>query len=155
MRFTGHFTGAKLDLGVYKQHLREHMEIQLRRVAKIWLSAVTGRVPVWSGMARGSLLVLAEMIGGRIVIAPVSGVASRIPQGRALGTAEEKLGPNDFTIEISTSVPHYVVQEYKNVNVSRSAPWLSFEAGAVAYNQAVKTAFLPPPVYTPIRIKAI
>ncbi len=153
MKFTGHFTGIKLDLNAYKRQFNKHMEEQLHRVARAWLGAVTGRVPVWSGMAQASLLILSEMIGGRIIIAPVANI-NRIPQGRALGTAKPKYGPNDFTIEISTSVPHYVLQEYRNVGISKSAPWLSFEAGAAAYRVTAQTATLPAPIYKPVKIKA-
>ncbi|GAG59837.1 unnamed protein product, partial [marine sediment metagenome] len=141
MKFTGHFTGIKLDLEKYRQRLRDHMVVELHNIAKIWLSAVTGRVPVWSGMSQGSLLKLSEMVGGRIVISPL--VSSRVPKGRALGTAKPTYGPNDFIIEISTAVPHYVLQEYENVGISKSAPWLSFAAGASAYHQAVRTTRLP------------
>jgi len=128
MKFTGHFTGIKLDLRAYRQLLNEHMKTQLHEVARAWLRAVTGRVPVWSGMARASLLILSEMIGGRIVIVPVANI-NRIPMGRPLGTATPTYGPTDFTIKISTFVPHYVLQEHQNVGVSKSAPWQSFEAG--------------------------
>jgi len=97
-------------------------------------------------MARGSLLELAELISGRILIQPK--VASRIPLGRALGTAEQI----DFILTITTEVPHYVLQEYKNVGVSRSAPWLSFESGAIAYREAVKETKIPPLILKSIKL---
>ena len=143
MKFTGYFTGAKLDLSAYRRRLEQHLDQELQKTAKIWLGAVTGRVPVWSGMARGSLLELAELIDGRILIQPK--VASRIMQGRTLGTVQQ----TDFIITITTTVPHYVEQEYKNVGVSKSAPWLSFQAGAAAYRQAAQSVRLLKPIYTP------
>lgn len=139
----------KLDLTAYKAKLDSYLEAELQRVAKIWLAGVTGRVPVWSGMARASLLFLAEMVGGRIAIAPVAGAPNRIPRGKAMGTAQ-RLGP--YLIEVSTKVPHYVLQEYHNVGVSKSAPWLSFPNGAIAYRQAVKSVKLPRPDFVKVKL---
>lgn len=153
MKFTGHFTGIKLDRKGYEKRLKEHLIVQLHDLAKVWLSAVTGRVPVWSGMSQGSLLKLSEMVGGRIVISPVA--SSRIPAGRALGTADPTYGPKNFIIKISTAVPHYVLQESENVNVSKTAPWWSFAAGALAYRRASLNVTLPQPILKPVKIKKI
>lgn len=150
MRFTGHFTGAKLDLSIFQRRLEAHLKDELQRITKVWLHAVTGRVPVWSGMARASLLNVAIEIGGSIVIAPV--VKSRIYLGQPMGTVESIYGPNDFIIKISTTVPHYVLQEDVNVGVSRSAPWRSFATGALAYRNAVQTVTLPLPTFKPVKI---
>ena len=120
-------------------------------VTDAWLKAATGRIPVWSGMARASLLNVAAEIGGSIVIQPRA--KSRISQGVPMGTVTPKYGPDDFTITISTSVPHYVLQEYTNVGVSKSAPWRSFDAGIAAYRAAVLTVELPQPVLKPVGIK--
>lgn len=149
MKFTGHFTSVKLDLRAYQALLEEHLRNELQRVTKVWLHAVTGRVPVWSGMARASLLNVAAEIGGSIVIQPI--VKSRIPLGQPMGTVKPNYGPTDFTIEISTSVPHYVTQEYTDVGISKSAPWRSFEAGASAYRAAAQTVVLPPLTFKPKR----
>ena len=145
MKFTGQFTGAKLDLFSYEKKMNLYLEKNLYMAANNWLQAVTGRVPVWSGMARGSLLELTELIGGKLAITPR--VASRIPEGEALGTAEQE----DFIITIITKVPHYTLQEYKNVGVSGSAPWHSLKNGATAYKEIVKNIKLPRPKYKVIK----
>ena len=141
MKFTGHLTGAKLDLQAYKSELDKYLEKVLRQAANAWLRGVTGRVPVWSGMAKASLLELSEMVNGNVVITPR--VKSRIPLGRSLGTAVR----DDFTITITTKVPHYTLQEHTNVGVSRSAPWQSLQRGAEYYKQVEVT--LPKPVFKP------
>lgn len=150
MKFTGHFTGAKLDLTAYQRRVEAHLKNELQRVTIAWLRAVTGRVPVWSGMARASLLNVAVEIGTHIAIAPI--VKSRMYLGQPMGTVEADYGL-DPTIRISTSVPHYVLQEYKNVGISKSAPWRSFAAGAVAYNSTARTVQLPPLIFKPKRIR--
>jgi hypothetical protein len=151
MKFTGHFTGAKLDLNAYQSRLREHLTSELQRVTEAWLQATTGRVPVWSGMARGSLQKVAEAIGKSIVIRNL--VKSRIALGRQLGIVEPTYGPTEFTMAINLSVPHYTLQEFTNVGVSKSAPWRSFDAGALAYREAVRSVILPQLIYIPIKIK--
>jgi len=153
MKFTGHFTGAKLDLSAYQRRLEAHLAHELQRIARTWLRAVTGRVPVWSGMARASLLNVAVEIGTSIVIAPVA--KSRVSLGQPLGMVTSTYGPNDFTIRITSTVPHYVLQEYTHVGVSKSAPWRSFAAGAIAYRAVAQTVMLPPLVIKPVKIKAI
>ena len=137
--------GAKLDLSSYEKRMKAYLDAKLHEGANAWLKAVTNRVPVWSGMARGSLLELTELIGGTILISPK--VSSRIPLGQSLGTAIQE----DFIITITTAVPHYTLQEYTNVNISKSAPWRSLEAGATAYRENIKDIKLPKPKYKAIK----
>ncbi len=156
MKFTGKFTGIKLDRRAYLAFLQEYLQKKLFEVTNVWLNATTGRVPVWSGMSQGSLLVLANLIDSTLLITPVRGVKSRIALGEIMGTAILDVGTLGIaTITISTEVPHYVIQEFVNVGVSKSAPWLSFEAGAIAYRVAIQTIKLPAPFYKPVNIKAI
>jgi len=153
MRFTGSFATATINLAQFENILKEHLEVELKKVANVWLTAVTDLVPVWSGMSQGSLLELRDLINGRLIISPVSGVKSRIPQGRSLGTAILNTDLNDFNITITTDVPHYNIQEYVNVNVSPSAPWRSLEAGAVAAYPLLKSVRLIAPIITGKQIK--
>ena len=97
MRFSGTFTGIKFDLSQYQRRLEDHLVELLHQGAKAWLGAVAGRggrVPVWSGMARASLLELSELINGTVVISPLKG-KSRIPEGRALGSAEQEISKSN------------------------------------------------------------
>ncbi len=153
MKFTGKMVGVKLDMVAYQKKLDDYLTLKLHEVAKAWLRGVTGRVPVWSGMARGSLLSLVDLINGSLLITPKSGVPSRIPEGELLGSAVPEYGPTDYKITISTKVPHYVTQEYKNVGVSKSAPWLSFAAGLIAASEVSKKVKLPQPVFQAVKIK--
>lgn len=146
MRFTGQFVTAKLDINAYKRVLTDYLRAKLKEATSKWLIATTGRVPVWSGMARGSLLEVAEFSQTTLVISPKDGVKSRIPLGRALGTAEPTENLDDFKIEIETSVPHYVSQEVRNVGVSKSAPWRSFDAGQEAAKEVLGSTILPKPI---------
>jgi len=154
MRFTGSFATATINLAQFENILKEHLEAELKKVANVWLTAVTDLVPVWSGMSQGSLLELRDLINGRLIITPVSGVKSRIPQGRSVGTAIPNFDNlNDFNITITTDVPHYNVQEYENVGISPSAPWHSLDAGAAAAYPVLKAVRLIAPIVTSKQIK--
>lgn len=154
MKFTSTFVGVKLDLRKFEKELQDYLWRELKHAAGAWLAASGGRVPVWSGMARASLLELSELVDGTIIISPLR-AKSRIPQGKALGTAISKITSESATITITTNVEHYNIQEYRRVEKggSPSAPWRSLEAGATAYRNAASSARLPTPNYKPVRIK--
>ncbi len=149
MKFTGHFTGPQLNLKAWEAELRTLLESKLNEYVQEWLRAVTGRVPVWSGMSRASLLAVSEMVGGRVVINPK--VKSRVPQGRALGTAIKTITDTDFTITIITKVPHYTLQEYRKSpsGGSPSAPWFSLFAGSEAFRAIARDINLPTVTFKP------
>lgn len=154
MKFTGVFIGAKLDLQEYQSRLQEYLWQELKTAAKAWLAGTGGRVPVWSGMAKGSLLELSELINGTLVVSPLK-VPSRIPLGRSLGTALPEITPTSAQITITTDVEHYNIQEVGRAakGGSPSAPWRSLEAGADAYRGAVKDVRLPLPRFKPVITK--
>ncbi|KKL58283.1 hypothetical protein LCGC14_2226910 [marine sediment metagenome] len=149
MKFTGHFTGPQLNLKAWEAELRTHLTKKLHEYTREWLRAVTGRVPVWSGMSRASLLELKELVGGRIYIRPK--VKSRIPQGRALGTATPNITDTDFSITIVTQVPHYTYQEYRRSprGGSPKAPWFSLFAGSEAFRAIAQDVKLPAVTFKP------
>lgn len=149
MKFTGHFTGPQLNLKAWEAELRTLLETKLHEYVREWLRAVTGRVPVWSGMSQASLLAISEMVGGRLVISPK--VKSRIPQGRALGTATKTMTKTDFNITIITKVPHYTSQEYRKSprGGSPSAPWFSLFAGSEAFRAIAQDLKLPAVTFKP------
>ena len=156
MKFTGTFIGVKLDLSEYKQRLEQHLTDELHRVANAWLQVVAGsggRVPLWSGMARASLLELSELINGRVVLTPLK-AKSRIPKGRSLGQASQSISPSSVSLTIITNVEHYNIQEYQK-SISPSSPWHSLLAGKVAYKNAVKSVRLPKLIFKPVSIKKI
>lgn len=159
MRFTGQFVGAKLDLQKFKTRFEEHLVQELHRAVKVWLQVVAGsggRVPLWSGMARASLLELSQLIDGRVILSPLK-AKSRIAQGQQLGTAVQTIDNFRIIIEIETDVPHYSLQEYRKASHggSPTAPWQSRAAGLVAFRQALETLTLLKPMIKAIKIKAI
>ncbi len=154
MKFTGTFIGAKLDLQGYKSMLQDHLWRELKLAANAWLTGTEDRVPVWSGMAKGSLLELSELVDGTLIISPLR-APSRIPLGQSLGTAIPEISSDRAQITITTNVEHYKLQEHSKAKRggSPSAPWKSFEAGAIAFKEAAKSVRLPAPKIKPVTIK--
>ncbi len=152
MKFTGQFVGAKLSLPQWTNRLRAVLVQNVEEAARSWLTAVTGRVPIWSGMSQGSLLVLSKLVNGQLVVVPKDGIISRIADGKALGTAFQVYTNDRVEIHIITNVPHYNLQEFQKApkGGSPSAPWRSLDAGKLAYLEIAKTIRLPRLVLKPI-----
>jgi len=157
MRFFGEFKGAKLDLRRYKSALEVMLMRQLHEGVRAWLQVIAGdkgRVPIWSGMARASLLEISRLVNGQIVLSPLK-VKSRIGEGDSLGTALQTIDDGKIIIEIITNVPHYNVQEYRKVEGrgSPTAPWRSRDAGMIAFRASIEDLRLLPPTYQPVVIR--
>lgn len=142
MKFRARFRGLELNVPAYITELESFMQNKLEEIAREWLTAVTGRVPLWSGMARASLLSVSRIANGTVVLSPLK-AKSRVPKGERLGDAEIKIETPIYEFIASTRVPHYVRQEHDNVGVSMSAPWKSFEAGNSAARALVLSIRLP------------
>lgn len=153
MKFTGSFALAEIDINKYKELLRQHLVKELKRVAGAWFEGAILKIPVWSGMSQASLLELVDLLNGTLLIEPIGNAPNRIAKGMALGTATLNQDFSDFNITIVTDVPHYNVQEYRNVGVSKSAPWHSLEAGQAAASEIIKTVRLIAPEILSKRIK--
>lgn len=159
MRFTGQFIGAKLDLRKYQTLLEDYLLRQLHEAVKAWLQVVAGsggQVPLWSGMARASLLEVARLVNGRIILSPLR-AKSRIPEGKSLGTVQQTFGDGKIIIRIETDVEHYNIQEYRKVpgRGSPTAPWHSRVAGLIAFRACIQNLRLLQPILKAIKIKAI
>lgn len=148
MKITGELQALEFDLSRYKVELDNFLTESLHQGIRIWLTAVTGRVPLWSGMARAALLQISRLVNGKIVLSPLQG-PSRIPQGESLGSGKVTTSFPKYNFEVTVEVEHYVIQEDTNVRAktgrgSPSAPWRSFDAGQVAFQAYIRTIQIPP-----------
>jgi hypothetical protein len=153
MKFTGSFVGLTLDYSDTIKALEEHLVSELHRCTGAWVQEIAGpggRVPLWSGMARASLLEVSQLVNSQIVISPLK-APSRVAEGRSLGTAEQTIRPDLVQIEITTDVEHWNIQEYEKVSTGGSpkAPWRALEFAAVAFLACAETVSLPSPVFKP------
>jgi len=133
---SGYITTGHINISQFERQFKQGMTFNLHKVVRAWLMAATGRVPIWSGMAMGSLLEVSETVNGGLIITPRTGVKSRIGLGRSLGSADAEYGPNIYSMIIKSSVPHYITQDASFVGVSLTAPWMSFPAGMAAAKKA-------------------
>jgi hypothetical protein len=153
MKFTGSFIGLTLDHSATVKALEEHLVGELHRCTDAWIQVIagpSGRVPLWSGMARASLLEVSQLVNSQIVISPLK-APSRVQEGAQLGTATQTIRSNLYQIEITTDVEHWNIQEYHKVKRggSPSAPWQSLQFAAAAFLACAEGVSLPAPVFRP------
>jgi hypothetical protein len=148
-KFRGTFTTIDVNASEYVAILDAFMQEQLEEGARRWVEAATGRVPIWTGMARASLRPIARLANSVIVISPLQD-KSRIPQGERLGDASLIARFPNYKLSISTAVEHFVIQDETRVlrGGSPSAPWKAFEAGNAALQSFLSEISLPPIVFT-------
>jgi hypothetical protein len=147
----------EVPVGVNKKivpAITAEMEEATRLALQDWLQAVSGRVPIWSGMARGSLYEVQQLSGGQLILSPLR-AKSRIGRGKNLGSAELKISPEKVEFEFSSRVRHWASQETRNVGVSRSAPWRALEAGNTAFRESFKKHYRPTQVTNLIETRTI
>lgn len=142
LKATGYVTLISIDKALFKKRFKEDMHKAITDGTKAWLQAAHNRVPVLTGMAKGSLLDVAEVSDTHLVIMPRV-KKNRISKGRALGTVTPKYGPRIYSMMIKSKVPHYVYLEHEAGN-SPTSPWESFDAGERAFKEH-KPKLRPPP----------
>jgi len=135
----------KIDRRGYTEALGKAVDVQIRQAARAWLREVMIHIPVYSGMAKGSLLPLGRFLN---VAIPIQPVAKRkygdVAAGDALGSFKFERDDNFvWTFSFSTEVPHFLINEF-NVGLGspplrHPTPWNSFAAGKVAWTQYLTT----------------
>lgn len=146
VRFFGSIQGFKIDGKGYTDYVRQQIELNVRQAAREFIRAAIPRVPVLSGMARGSFLHLGRALRVAIPINPSqrNGIyygpnGERLPKtpesGARLSTSPEnafKNRGNNIQFEFNTRVFHYTLEDIFGVR-SPTAPWRSFQAGQEAF----------------------
>lgn len=131
----------KFDNTGYTKAVRNHIEIQFRHAMRAFVKAAYPKIPVWTGMARGSLTGLADELGVKVPIAPIAqneyyylGDGEKIPKtpasGRALTYYNKGWQGHKYNFEISTDVKHLQIGE---VAGSNSPPWQAYATGLEAF----------------------
>jgi hypothetical protein len=144
--FIAEFMDLKFDANGYRKSVDALMEQQMRMAARAWLRAVIPHVPVYTGMARGSLRPLGQFLK---VSVPISPIATR--KGMGIGAGESKSwfkiskSGGNYTFEYNSSVAHYEINEFYNVPLplTHPTPWHSFKYGDEAFNEYARTKMPP------------
>lgn len=95
-----------------------------------------GYFPVWSGMAKSSLLPLAEFLEIPFSVTPKQNAPDRRAEGYALGrqgnfliVRRNQYGAYSYEFKWTTEVPHFEFLEFEAHPHVPSAPWYAIKAG--------------------------
>ncbi len=134
----------QFDVAKFTEKLKEVIRQRMRVAARAFVRAALLRVPVQSGMARGSFLNIGRLLRVAIPISPThTGEFSYEYGGKQLKTAE--LGASlatpaeqmftengqSFSFKFEPGVIHYAINEF--YGRIPNAPWLSLEQGRAAF----------------------
>lgn len=143
------FGRFKLD-GNWTIRLNRDVERLMRKAAEEWLRAVILHVPVWSGMARGSLKFaqghggfLAQYLRVAIDVTPVKETKSK---NQFSGHGEYSFSTNGhiYSFNFNSDVAHYHWNEfYARTDPGAAkqqieAPWTSFQYGQNAWRRYIR-----------------
>lgn len=148
MRLYGTVQTLQFDSSGYTKAMKKALEVQFRHAARAFLRAAIPRVPVQTGMARGSFLNIGRLLNVAVPIQPTLFnqfyYPGRLPKtpatGAALSTPAENVitwKSNQIRFEFQTKVWHYTLEDYFGVR-SPSAPWQSFMLGRIAFMEEMR-----------------
>ena len=64
LAFYGSFHGIKFDKASFSKTFEAKAQVLVRNAAREWLRAVLTKVPIWTGMSRGSIVLAKGKVGG-------------------------------------------------------------------------------------------
>jgi hypothetical protein len=143
-RAGGHLVKIRLSPLKFNKTLDDAMQLALRQAIRSWMRAVLQNVPVYSGMARGSLRAVKSIPGLGNIAVPIrptqnalERVGDRRAEGLALGKASLTANNFRYTFSFESGVPHYRLNEFLNMNrfirLRSQTPWGSLEFGASVF----------------------
>lgn len=146
MRFFGEFQTPRLQLNAYKKEVDKRLSALLDAAVREFVEGLLERVPVWSGMARGSIQPLGRLVNLVVNASARSGIRSREARGRALGSASIDREPFTYSFRFTSRVPHYIFNEFNRATgLIHPTPWHSLRRGEQRFTALVRTRRLPRP----------
>lgn len=139
--------------GDWTKTIDERFQTISRKGARAYLRALITQVPVWTGMARGSIKFargpngfLAQYLNVAIPIVPhpqARFIAGKNQYaGGAYGRYNFTSGRHIYQFRFRSDVVHYILNEFfarpPTVNQQIEAPWHSQEVGVAAFQSTVK-----------------
>jgi hypothetical protein len=136
----------------YTKAARRKTEVQFRQAARAFVRAAVPRIPVETGMARGSFLNIGRFLRVAVPIAPTrlnqkyyatgTPIAKTPKSGAALTTFSipGRKGKKKLEFRFNSQVFHYQIEEHTGLR-SPSAPWLSLTYGMDAFNKVMRGLF--------------
>ena len=149
---TGTINKIKFSKSKYRFSAKKHLERLLFDAIQAWLkavlSAVDGTFPVWTGMAKGSLQPIGELVDIDVSATPVAPARFLRKQnfdlGKALGkqisvaVLENQFGPFKATFQWTTGVKHFEINEQFSVNLplKHDTPWEAIDRKSTRLNSS-------------------
>lgn len=138
LRIKSRLSTFELDPQRYAKSLDEAISTQQRQAARAWLRAVIEKVPVWTGMSRGSLKPLGAYL--RVAV-PISPVAQRSGMGPTAGAQQSSFSftrtGTSWTFAFTEEVAHFLINDAFDVSayirLRTPGPYNAFKAGEEAY----------------------
>lgn len=145
-RATLRLSAIKVD-PKWTPRIEEQLNVAVRNAARAWMRAVVVQIPVWSGMARGSVAFadgtngfLSEFLNVAVPIDPEPGRTRRGKNAEAGG----EMGHYSFTdsrhvfqFYFRSDVPHWLFHEIyarpASVQQQIIAPWQALQYGEAAF----------------------
>ena len=131
------------------------------KAIKAFLREALIRIPLWSGMSRGSLIPVVNFVNSKdpgdsvlITLSPLVAKFSRVSQGMSLGTFSFTFTNGEYQFVMEPKVPHfYYLDRYHNYRNEKS-PWESFKKARAIYQQVLKRE-LKANLKNPVIVKTI
>lgn len=149
-RIYGTVDVLNFDAAGYTRAVTAAIEAEFRQAARAFIRAAIPRIPVQTGMAKGSFLNVGRFLRVAVPIAPTRfnqryyppGGGNSIPKtpesGAALSTQPNEMITrvgNRFVFEFSSRVFHLTLEDLIGVH---SGPWGAFAAGRAAFMQRMR-----------------
>ena len=151
----------EFDSAGYTEELKNRIRSLYRKGIRAFIVAAIPKVPVDTGMARGSFLNIGRLVGMSIPIHPISDGkvyygpnGLRLPKtpqsGASLSTSSDEalqFKGNKFVFSFQSKVWHYNLNEFFGLKSNNGFPWGSFAAGREAFMKAMQTGSLFPDIH--------
>lgn len=158
---TATFRKFRFDGKGFRREYRDQLYQLFIDACQAWveavLTAVNGSFPVWTGMAKASLVPLAEYLQVEsmepfsldlsITPHPDSDWHQQHGQNITAGLAANKFkitqlgskdNPTGFNFYYTNLVPHYELNESNAIATVPSSPWYTFPAGQAAFEEYIR-----------------
>lgn len=122
----------------------------LKTAVRAWLKVAESKIPVWSGMSRGTLVKLADQVGVNISLfvapsaRPPRGPGDRSHLGQAQSTGRLVIIPGRYGFEYNSEVTHLAVNENADAtqwgfHLKRPGPYHFRDAADKAFDESIKS----------------
>lgn len=138
------FVNLKYDIERHRKVLDEDLQIQMRQAARAWLRETLVHVPVWTGMARGSLKPLGRFLRVAVPIEPHERAKPTPKKNQEAGESQQYFefdhNGYQYSFRWTTDVLHYQLNEFHHseLKLIHDTPWHSTLYGDKAWEEYVR-----------------